>query len=1292
MLGPAGLGHVEPLHRLSFHQERLWFLHRLEPDSVAYNMPFLVRADGPLLRHAVQASLDEIVRRHQALRTRFLEVDGRPVQVVEPAHRVALQVADVSELPSEHREEEAMRLARADVLQPFDLTQAGLMRALLVKLDEHVHHLLFTFHHIVADSAAAGVLLRELVALYPAMARGAEATLPELPAQYTDYVAWQRDPLRQTAIDRHLDYWRSRLSGGPDWLDLPVDRRPRSAPSPRGGSRPLILSREATDSLRTVARGERTTLFVALLAALQVLLHRYSRQTDIVVGIPVSDRRRVQFEPLVGFFVNTVAIRTRVHGHLPFRQLLREVRETVLDALSHQDAPFERVVEVVRPARTGRNPLFQVLFSFDEFSEPEVVVNGDLRLRVLPFESDHAMVDLSVCALAGSDGIYGHVEFAGDLFDADTIDRLIGHLETLVGGIVADPDSRVAELPLLTTAEQEQLRRWNATAREVPATRGMHRLFEAQARRTPHRTALVAGDREVTYETLDQAANRLASLLASRGVRRGSFVGISATRSTEMVAGLLAVHKAGGAYVGLDPELGEARVRFALEDLDVRVVLADPRLASVLPEEVEVVPLAAAGEGETASERSPGVQVSDEDLAAAIYTSGSTGVPKAVGIRHGSAVSFLHWAAARFLPGELRGVLATTSPVFDCTLFEVFTPLSWGGTVVLADSVLDLPTLSARDRVTLVSTVPSTMEELLRQGGLPAGVMTVNLAGDVLAGRLVTDIQGASQVRRIFNHYGPSEATTYATGALISDRPHHAGSVEAEAADPVPTIGWPIANVEAYVADEYLNLLPVGVPGELFIGGAGLACGYIGRPALTAELFIADPWSGREGARVYRTGDLVRYRRDGSLDFLGRRDRQVKLRGYRIELGEVEAVLEAHPGVQRAVTVVHDGPEAQRQLVAYYVPAAGCEAPTPAQLVARARARLPRYMVPAAAVPLESFPLTANGKVDRKALPPPGWAAGKLVGAEPAGTVVEAILAGIWCDLLELDRVGLGQDFFDLGGNSLRMVALASRLEELLGVRVLLSDLLTVSTVRDLASLVSEARPNPVLARVGSTGEDPPLFLAYPGGASFFGLWPLAARLGRAVVGLLPLGLLGGLCPRTVEDMAEQYLQAVLSVQASGPYLVAGLGPGGALAYELSRRLTERGERVLLLGLVAAAFPNEGGDEGSAAERPEAIERRFGIDGVPLRAEERLRLAGLWRQYRAAWARYRPQPYTGPVAWVGSRDAAASRWSQLLPQLQVVPQGHVDVDGADDRAFDALATLVGKAEAAAAPRPGGVVR
>jgi myxalamid-type nonribosomal peptide synthetase MxaA len=415
-------------------------------------------------------------------------------------------------------------------------------------------------------------------------------------------------------------------------------------------------------------------------------------------------------------------------------------------------------------------------------------------------------------------------------------------------------------------------------------------------------------------------------------------------------------------------------------------------------------------------------------------------------------VSFLHWAAARFLPGELRGVLATTSPVFDCTLFEVFTPLSWGGTVVLADSVLDLPTLSARDRVTLVSTVPSTMEELLRQGGLPAGVMTVNLAGDVLAGRLVTDIQGASQVRRIFNHYGPSEATTYATGALISDRPHHAGSVEAEAADPVPTIGWPIANVEAYVADEYLNLLPVGVPGELFIGGAGLACGYIGRPALTAELFIADPWSGREGARVYRTGDLVRYRRDGSLDFLGRRDRQVKLRGYRIELGEVEAVLEAHPGVQRAVTVVHDGPEAQRQLVAYYVPAAGCEAPTPAQLVARARARLPRYMVPAAAVPLESFPLTANGKVDRKSLPEP--ATGRTDVSEgflPPRTPLEQKLARIWQDVLALERIGAHDDFFALGGHSLLAIQVIGRVRHELQIDVTVASLFQNPTVETFA-------------------------------------------------------------------------------------------------------------------------------------------------------------------------------------------------------------------------------------------------
>jgi amino acid adenylation domain-containing protein len=1044
---------------LAFQQERLWFLHRLDPLSSAYNMPYTVRIVGRLRPDAVQAALDAAVRSHDVLRSRFPMVGGSPVQVVEREMDVPLQVADLTELPRERRADEAARMTREQAARPFDLARGGLLRALLLRLDQDEHRLVLVLHHIITDGAATPLLLREIVEVYGSVVRGAPAAIPKPTTQYSDYVAWQRDPLRQGTLERQLAHWQSRLSNAPGWIDLPADRPPRTTPSLAGSSRSLSFSAQTAAALRAAARSEHTTLFVFLLATLQVLLHRYSGQSDIIVAIPVSDRRHAAFERLIGYLGNTVLIRGEVTGELRFRDLLRMTQNELLDALDNQDVPFERVVEALRPRRSAGNPIFQVMLAFDEADRPPVLETED-SLQILPLEEEErqdAIADLSLCITAHPDDIDGYVEFARDRFDPATIERLIGHFRTLLSAAIADTGIRVADLPLLTANEQRQIRIWSQGPAPFPDTNGMHRLFEAQARLTPDRPALIAGRRQVTYRALDRSANRVAHELVTLGAGPGSFVGVQATRSPQTVAALLGVLKTGAAYVALDPELGEQRIRFALRDLPVLAVVADappPGAPTALSIVKPPAGLGGRGPGPSGSHDPPRVEVCGDDLAYAIYTSGSTGAPKAVGISHGSAACFLHWSATRFTADELSGVLASTSPVFDCALFEIFAPLSWGGTVVLARSALELPTLPARDRVRLVSAAPATMEELLRQGGLPSGVTTVNLVGDVVPDRLVGALNGTAR-RTIYNHYGPSEATTYVTGASVA-----AGSAAGwdtrirDAEHPAPNIGRPITGARVYVADAYLNLLPVGVPGELFIGGAALARGYIGQPGLTAERFVPDRWSGQPGARVYRTGDVGKYRSDGSLDFLGRRDRQLKIRGFRVEPAEVESVLNSHPHVQRSVVVGRDQPDGERLLIAYYV-SAGTGAPDPAELTTYLRSRLPSAMVPASVVLMGSLPLTDNGKIDHKALPP----AGRPVGAahQQPRTMHESALAQIWMNVLGRTGMGVTDDFFDLGGNSLRMVALAYRIEEAFGVQLSLSDLLGAPTIRDQAALVRAA-------------------------------------------------------------------------------------------------------------------------------------------------------------------------------------------------------------------------------------------
>ncbi|MBV8856906.1 MAG: amino acid adenylation domain-containing protein, partial [Acidobacteria bacterium] len=1000
---------------LSFAQQRLWFLDRLEPGSAAYNIPAAVRLTGRLDVAALERSLKEIVRRHETLRTTFAEMDGEPAQLIREAAEIALSVVDLTHLPEQELEGEAARMAQAEARAPFDLSAGPLLRATLLQLGGERHQLLVTMHHIVSDAWSVGVLLRELADCYRAYAGGAATCLNELPIQYADFALWQRGWLRGEVVERQLEYWMEQLRDAPAVLELPADR-PRPAVQTYNGSfETHLIRKELADSLKALARREGVTLFMATLAAFKVLLHRYTRQEDILVGTPIANRTRGETEGLIGFFVNTLVMRTRLGGDPTFRGLLSQVRETALAAYNYQDLPFERLVEALRPERNlSHSPLFQVMFALQNAPAATPALDG-LEVDAREVETGTAKFDLNLSLTDGEEGLTAKFEYNTDLFDAATVRRMAANFETLLAAAAENPDCRVAELPLLAKAEHEQLRQWNATRRDYPTGKCLHQFFEEQAARTPDRIALIYGDARLSYRELNERANRLAHYLLALGLTPESRVGVMLERTPDLLVSLLAVLKAGAAYLPLDPAYPRDRLAFMLEDAGALLLTSRALSEGVTAAAADIIRLE---EIEEEVSRGPAVNpvcaAGAQNLAYLIYTSGSTGRPKAVAITHSSAATFLHWAAESFSADELCGVLASTSVCFDLSVFELFAPLSVGGSVVLADNALALPTLPAAARVTLINTVPSAMTELVRQRAVPEGVRVVNLAGEALKRSLVESIYETGTVGKVVNLYGPSEDTTYSTFTEVLPGEE-------------VTIGRPLANTRAYVVDSALRPAPVGVPGELLLGGDGLARGYLNRPALTAERFIPDPFSGVAGARLYRTGDLVRWLADGRIDFLGRFDHQVKVRGFRIELGEIEAALLRHPSVAEAVVVAREAGAGDVRLVAY-LSGGGEQVANVSELRSYLKESLPEHMIPSLFVVLERLPLTPNGKVDRKALPAPEAsrpARGESYVAPR--TPAEELLCAVWSELLGVERVGVEDNFFELGGHSLLVTQVVSR-------------------------------------------------------------------------------------------------------------------------------------------------------------------------------------------------------------------------------------------------------------------------
>jgi amino acid adenylation domain-containing protein len=1034
---------------VSFNQQQLWFIDQMKPGRSVYNVPMSLRLRGQLNQAALQQGLNHLIGRHEVLRTTFQVENGEPVQVVAPRLVVELPVVDLKVLPEAEREAEAQRLMRRAAGQPFDLSCGPLVRAELLCLDQESHILLVTIHHIVFDGWSVDVLLRELAAGYTAFCAGHPPELAELPIQYADFAGWQQNDLTTAKVEDHLAYWCKELAGVPTALELPTDRPPAAIQHNRGAEQHFKLSSEMVSALRKLGQQQDATLFVTALAAFHVLLHRYSRQEQILIGAPFAGRTGREVEDLIGFFVNALPVKANLAENPPFDELLRRVRDTVWAVQTHQELPFEKLVRELHPSREkNRNPLFQVSM-VHQVMPPETNWIPGLAIGFEEIIPPEAMFDLTLSVTERGNELDCALQYNADLFNASTVARLVGSYEKLIAGILANPKQRVSEIPLLTVAERHQLLvDWNNTAADFPRDKCIHELFEAQVERTPEAVAAVYGDGRLTYGELNDRAGRVAERLRRHGVGPEVLVGLYMERSLDLVVGVLGILKAGGAYVPMDPQYPRERVSFMLADAQPLAVLTQQSLRSQLPAHpAQVVCLDAQNEGASApgSQRADGRCPQADNLAYVIYTSGSTGQPKGVAIEHRNAVNFIQWGREAFSDAEMAGVLASTSICFDLSIFELFVTLSRGGKVILAENALQLSNLAARHEVTLINTVPSAIGELLKDSGVPPGVLVVNLAGEPLSPALVNRLYGLKTVKKVNDLYGPTETTTYSTFALRQP-------------DAKPTIGRPLANTRVYILDDRQEPVPPGVAGELYIGGIGVARGYLNRPELTKEKFICDPFSAEPEARLYRTGDLCRYQANGDIEYLGRLDQQVKIRGFRIELGEIEAVLGEHEAIQESVVVARENKAEEKELAAYLVIREG-RVPTVAELREHLMKKLPDYMVPIAFVTLEKLPLTPNGKVDRKALPVP--AENRLgSGAEFVAprTPTEQALAKIWAGLLGVERISIHDNFFALGGHSLMAVRLVFRVRKEFNVELPLRLISELPTIAQLGQAVDKTR------------------------------------------------------------------------------------------------------------------------------------------------------------------------------------------------------------------------------------------
>ncbi len=1057
-------GELEGPLPLSFSQERLWLVHQLDPESPAYNIPAPLRFTGALDFRALSQSIATILRRHEALRTRFEVQDGSPAQVIDPPGGFLLPFVDMEGIPAVLREGEALRLTRQDAIRPFDLARGPVFRAVFLRLSVQDSILLSSMHHIVSDGWSTDVFAREMGLLYAAYSSDHPDPLTPLPIQYADFALWQRRTLTKGNLEKQLEFWRQRFTSLDPVLDLPSDRPRPALRTPRGGFHSFSLPALTAQRLRQLSAEQGTTLFATLFAGFFTLLHRQTWRDDLCIGTPVAGRRHVETEGLIGFFVNTLAVCADLSGDPPFRELVTRVHDAILDAQTHQDVPFDQLVAELGIDRSlSHSPIFQVLFALQNAGTKGLNLQG-LEVRDLGASWGTTKFDLSLLVWDNESGINGGMEYSLDLYDDSSINRVLGQLRILLKAVAADPGRRLSDLPLLSPAERQQLlTQWGGTGEEPALRDTLHGRFRERERRAPEAIAVTCEGASLTYGELGCRARRLARRLRDLGAGAETLVGLCCERSLDLVVGVLGILEAGAAYVPLDPGYPRERLAYMIEDAGIRVLVGTEAAVAELPA-VDATVLfdsdRALLDGLSGEELPPG-GVDGASLAYVIYTSGSTGQPKGTLVSHTNVVRLFDvtWPELRFDERDVWTLFHSFA--FDFSVWEIWGALLHGGRLVVVPFLVsrspeDFFNLLMREQVTVLSQTPSAFTQLQRVDG-EAGQTALVCLRLVIFGGEALDLAGlASWLARygdrrplLVNMYGITETTVHVTW-----RPLHA----ADARQGRSFIGTPLPDLALHVSDRWLHPAPVGVPGELLVGGAGLARGYLGRPDLTAARFIPDPVSGRPGARLYRSGDLGRLLPDGELEYLRRIDQQVKIRGFRIELGEIQAVLGEHPSIRESVVVVREDTPGVPLLVAYVVGATDAP-PDPRELRALLTGRLPDYMVPASFIVLDALPLTANGKVDRKALPAPESARkGEIIAPR---TPTEETLVEIWKDLLGLERVSVEDAFFELGGTSLLATRALVRIRQTFGIELHLREVFQSPTIAGLGQIIDNLVASP---------------------------------------------------------------------------------------------------------------------------------------------------------------------------------------------------------------------------------------
>jgi amino acid adenylation domain-containing protein len=1170
---PAGRDASLPV---SFAQLRLLLLERLTPGTAAYNICSCLRLLGPLHVGVLEQSLTEIVRRHEILRTSFRIEDGEPVQHIAAPGQFEIRMVDLRSLPESDRNTTASGIRSEEARHSFDLNKAPLIRAALLRLGTEEHLLVVTVHHIVFDGWSFGVFYRELTALYQAFLVNSASPLPELPIQYADFAVWQRRWLQGEILDAQLNYWRENLKGAQTVLELPADHPRPAIESFHGAVFPFRLSRDLSEQVNALCHREGVTLFVGLLSAFQVLLLRYTGQEDILVGTPIANRNRSEVEDLIGFFVNTLVMRGDLSGDPTFRELLARIQETALEAYAHQDLPFEKLVEGLAPKRDlSRGPIFQVFLAFQNTPMQPLRLPG-VEVRGEQGDSGISKFDLSLYLTETTEGLSGTIEFNTDLFDSDRIQRMAEHFRVLLESIAHDPDQRLSELQYLTAQEMHLLvADWNDTGFSYPHDVFVDQLFAAHAREHPERVALTFQNQTLTYGALNVRANRLARYMQTLGVGPEKRVAICVERGFEMVIAVLAVLKAGGAYVPLDPSYPIERLRLMLEDSQPMVLLADwhtkPQFAD-LSDRLAMLDLTGATPvWATEAGIDPDAHTTDSHPAYVIYTSGSTGTPKGVEILRSALVNLLLSMQRELKFLETDTLLALTTLCFDIAGLELFLPLITGGRMVIAgrDDARDpssLMTLVRESACTYLQATPTTWHSLIQSGWEGSPGLKAISGGEPMSRELAAELLGRST--EVWNAYGPTETTIWSTLHKVSS-----GN------GPVP-IGKPIANTKVYVLDAQRRLVGVGVIGELYIAGDGVARGYLNRDELTRERFVPDPFL--PGNRMYRTGDLARWLPDGTLECLGRVDNQVKLRGFRIELSEIETHLSKYPALCDAAVIAREDTPGDKRLVGYFTAIPDATDFHSDQLRAYLSTKIPGYMVPTAYVRMHSLPRTPNGKLDRKALPLPDLERSIATDHEPPSGELETELAKIWSEVLGRSPIGRHDNFFDIGGHSMLAMKLISRINVRFGVDLPTRTPFQAQTIAQIARLINQ-RSDPaskndnhawdILIPINTHGSRIPLFCVSRPNVNALGYAALARALGQdqPTYGLqsqMEVDPAIDFSDDQYRAAAQEYIQAMKKVQPHGPYYLIGQCQGSYIGFEMVRQLESLGEEVAFWGVL----------------------------------------------------------------------------------------------------------------------------